>query len=91
MGVCKLDNYQIARRIDIRVVSYQSYYTSLIYFTGSKNFNIDLRNKLLQKNYSLNEYFLTDLNDNTKKILKSEKEIFEILKIDYIKPEDRNI
>lgn len=91
MGVCKLDNYQIARRIDIRVVSYQSYYTSLIYFTGSKNFNIHLRNKLLQKNYSLNEYFLTDLNDNTKKILNSEKEIFDILKIDYIKPEDRNI
>ena len=91
MGVCKLENYQIARRIDIRVVSYQSYYTSLIYFTGSKNFNIHLRNKLLQKNYSLNEYFLTDLNDNTKKILKSEKEIFDILKIDYVKPEDRNI
>jgi DNA polymerase beta len=89
MGVCKLENYNIARRIDIRVVNYNSFYTSLIYFTGSKNFNVIIRNKALEKNLSLNEYSLTDLNDNSIKLLTSEKEIFEILNIPYLSPEER--
>ena len=89
MGVCKLENYNTARRIDIRVVDYNSYFTSLIYFTGSKNFNVLIRNKALEKNLSLNEYALTDLNDNSIKLLKSEKEIFEILNIPYLSPEER--
>jgi DNA polymerase beta len=89
MGVCKIDNNNIARRIDIRVVDYKSFYTSLIYFTGSKNFNVIIRNKALEKNLSLNEYALTDLNDNSIKLLTSEEEIFDILNIPYLPPEER--
>jgi DNA polymerase beta len=89
MGVCKLDNSNIARRIDIRVVDYKSFFTSLIYFTGSKNFNVIIRNKALEKNLSLNEYALTDLNDNSIKLLTSEEEIFHILDIPYLAPEER--
>lgn len=89
MGICKLKNYVIARRIDIRMVNYKSYYTSLLYFTGNKNFNIYIRNKALQKNYSLNEYGLTDLNNNSVIFLKNEKEIFDILKIPYQEPYER--
>jgi len=89
MGICKLENCKISRRIDIRVVDYNSFYTSLIYFTGSKNFNVIIRNKALEKNLSLNEYALTDLNDNSLKLLTSEKEIFEILNIPYLSPEER--
>ena len=88
MGVCKINN--IGRRIDIRVVNYESYFTSILYFTGSKDFNVFIRNKALEKNYSLNEYALTDLNNNNKIILKSEEEIFDILKIPYQKPNERN-
>ena len=91
MGICLLNGYKIFRRIDIRVVSYKSYYTSLLYFTGNKNFNLYIRNKVLNKNYSLNEYCLTDLNDNSIKYLKSEKEIFDLLKIPYLNPEQRNL
>ena len=90
MGICKLENSIIARRIDIRVVNYENYYTSILYFTGSKNFNVYLRNKALENKYSLNEYFLTNLNDNTFIYMKDEKEIFDILKINYIAPIDRN-
>ena len=88
MGVCKISD--IARRIDIRVVDFSSYYTSLLYFTGSKTFNVYLRNKTLENNFSLNEYALTDLNNNTQKLLNSEREIFDILKIPYLTPEERN-
>jgi DNA polymerase beta len=90
MGVCKLDGYNIGRRIDIRVVDYDSYYTSLIYFTGNKNFNIYLRNIALSKNYRLNEYYLKNLMDDTIKKIDSEKEIFDILEIPYFSPEERN-
>jgi DNA polymerase beta len=89
MGVCKLENYNTVRRIDIRVVNYNSYFSSLIYFTGSKNFNVFIRNKALEKNYSLNEYGLTNLNDNSVHFLTSEKEIFDILNIPYQSPEER--
>jgi DNA polymerase beta len=89
MGVCKLQNDKIGRRIDIRVVNYSSYFTSLLYFTGSKNFNVYLRNKALENNYSLNEYALKDMNNNNHIILKTEEEIFEILKIPYLSPIER--
>jgi len=90
MGVCMLPDSNLGRRIDIRFVEYEEYYAALIYFTGSKNFNIDLRNKAIELGYSLNEYGLTD--KKTKKLicLHSEEEIFKLLKIAYVKPLDRD-
>jgi DNA polymerase beta len=91
MGVCKINESLVARRIDIRVVNYQSYFTALIYFTGSKNFNVYLRNKALEHNYSLNEYSLTNTINGTEKMLTSEREIFDLFKIPYLSPIERNI
>ena len=91
MGVCKINESSWARRIDIRVVNYESYFAALIYFTGSKNFNVYLRNKALEHNYSLNEYSLTNTIDGTEKLLTSEKEIFDLFKIPYLTPIERNI
>jgi len=88
MGICKIK--EIARRIDIRVVNYKSYYTSLLYFTGNKEFNIFIRNKAIEKNYSLNEYGLTDIRNNNIIFLNYEKEIFDILDLKYLTPEERN-
>ena len=88
MGVCKIN--KIARRIDIRVVNFKSYFSSIIYFTGSKNFNIYIRNIALEKKYSLNEYGLTDLETNNFILLNDEKEIFKILNIEYLNPNERN-
>jgi DNA polymerase beta len=90
MGVFKLPDNPIARRIDIRLVDYSSYYTSILYFTGNKDFNVYLRQKALDKKYSLNEYTLTDIENNSFVDLKSECEIFDILEIPYVKPEERN-
>ena len=84
MGICKVKPYNIARHIDILFVDYNSYYSSILYFTGSKNFNVYLRQKLLQKNMSLNEYCLKDLENNNIIYLTSEKEIFKIADIKYL-------
>jgi DNA polymerase beta len=90
MGICKVKPYNVARHIDILFVDYNSYYSSILYFTGSKNFNVYLRQKLLQKNMSLNEYCLKDLENNNIIYLTSEKEIFKIADIKYLEPHERN-
>jgi len=90
MGMCKIESSKFSRRIDVRVVDYKSYYTSLLYFTGNKNFNVYLRNIAIEKNYSLNEYGLTDIRDNSITFINSEKEIFDILKVPYKSPEERD-
>lgn len=81
----------IARRIDIRFVPYESYGSSILYFTGSRKFNTDMRTYALKKGFSLNEFGLTNVNDGTIIPCSTEEEIFKILKYPYKKPEERDI
>lgn len=90
MGFCKLKHDLLARRIDILFIDYKSYYSSILYFTGNKYFNLFIRQKLLQKKMSLNEYYLKNLVNNEIIYLKSEKEIFDILEMNYLEPFERN-
>ena len=81
----------IARRIDIRFVPFESYGSSILYFTGSKTFNTNMRKHALKKNYSLNEFGLTKVSDGTIIPCATEEEIFKILEYPYKKPEERDI
>jgi DNA polymerase/3'-5' exonuclease PolX len=92
MGICKIGD-NVARRIDILVAD-SNYYFALLYFTGSYQFNITMRNKALEMGYSLSEYGLKDkktnkLLDDINNTVKNEKDIFKILDMKYIKPENR--
>jgi|TARA_B110000858_G_scaffold161378_1_gene185944 DNA polymerase beta len=87
MGVYMID--KIARRIDIRFIERKSYYTAMLYFTGSKDFNIKMRNIALKKGYSLSEYHLRNVETSEDIFLNSEKELFDILKKKYVKPTER--
>lgn len=91
MGVCRLADSMPARRIDIRAFDIGSYYAGLLYFTGSKNFNVIVRQKAIDLGYSLNEYGLTNTETKKKVELKSEEELFKLLDIPYLKPTDRDI
>jgi DNA polymerase beta len=51
------------RRIDIRFIPYNSYGAAILYFTGSKLFNTQMRTWALGKGFSLNEYGLKKLQD----------------------------
>ena len=86
MGVCLIN--KVNRRIDIRFIDIKNYYTALIYFTGNKNFNINIRRKALEKGMSLNEYGIKSEKNNL--LIKSEEDVFNILGIDYVEPENRN-
>ncbi len=52
-------------RVDLRVQDEQTYGTMLQYFTGSKAYNIQMREYALKKGWSLNEYGLTSLSSSS--------------------------
>jgi DNA polymerase/3'-5' exonuclease PolX len=84
------------RRIDIRFIPYNSYGAAILYFTGSKLFNTQMRTWALGKGYSLNEYGLKklkDVKDNEEVLIpcKTEEEVFRILDYPYKTPEQRDI
>ena len=87
MGIFKWENSK-PRRIDIRVFPTESYYSAILYFTGSKDFNKQMRLNAIAHNYTLNEYGLYD--DKGKKFnVESEKDIFDLLGMEYITPDKR--
>ena len=93
MGFCKLPRKPV-RRIDIRFVFYESFYSALLYFTGSYNLNREMRTIAKQKGYKLNEYGLFKINENktvskNKVKINSEKDIFKKLNMDYLEPNER--
>jgi len=91
MGVARLKEGGLARRIDIRFVNYDQYGSAMLYFTGNKDFNIMMRNKAIDKGYKLNEYGLFDAKTNEQFDCHSEETIFTKLGMDYIVPEHRTV
>lgn len=81
-------NKNIVRRIDIEYITFDQYPTALLYFTGDKYFNLYLRKLAKSKGYKLSEFGLYKGNKKIQNI-KSEKDIFKILEISYVKPEHR--
>lgn len=90
MGIVKLGN--IARRLDMLISYPEEYPFSLLYFTGSKEHNVKMRNKALKMGYTLNEHRMEKIKQDVKDvpIFKTEKDIFDFLEIDYIEPNLRN-
>jgi len=72
---------------DLRMVSEAEFPFALLYFTGSKEHNIRLRDISKKKGWNLNEYGLFD-GDNPI-YLHSEEEIYRALNLSYIPPELR--
>ena len=77
------DNIQV----DMRVVDDESYGASLMYFTGSKEHNIKLRQLAIKKGLKLNEYGL--FRDEKRIAGKREEEMYKTLDLVYIEPELR--
>jgi DNA polymerase/3'-5' exonuclease PolX len=99
MGVCRLSKKHKGRRIDIRFVARDDYAPALLYFTGSKTFNQKMRAEALKKGYTINEYGIYKLEQKNgnfihkkgkKIVVKSEKDIFDLIGMEYLKPEDRD-
>ena len=79
---------------DLRVVSDAEFPFALAYFTGSKEHNITMRQRAIQRGLRLNEYGLFRSKEETRDPAllvecKTEDEIFEKLGLGYIPPELR--
>jgi DNA polymerase (family 10) len=79
---------------DLRVVSDAEFPFALAYFTGSKEHNIVMRQRAIQRGLRLNEYglFKSDVETRDRALLvkcRTEEEIFQKLGLDYVQPEMR--
>jgi DNA polymerase (family 10) len=72
---------------DLRVIKEESFGSALMYFTGSKETNIEMRKIAIKKGMKLNEYGL--FKDDERIAGKTEPEIFKKLGMSYIEPELR--
>jgi DNA polymerase (family 10) len=89
MGLCK--KFKDIRRLDIRLVPMKSFFPAYLYFTGSYEFNERMRGIAKKQKYKLNEYGLYKLDGDTEKLINiySEKDLFDILGMNYLEPKDR--
>ena len=79
------------RQIDILNLPYSSYYAGILYFTGSYDFNTAMRMHAKKLGFRLNQDGLYKINKNKLELIPtaSEKHIFDILHLKYIRPEQR--
>ena len=87
MGFAKYKKNPV-RRIDIRFVSYESYYSALLYFTGSAELNKKMRTIAKKFKLKLSEYGLFK-EDGTKIKINSEEDFFQKLDLPFIEPKYR--
>lgn len=94
MGFCKCGKNPV-RRIDIMYFPYDSYYPALLHLTGSGEFNRKMREVAKVLGYMLNQYGLykVEEDDDKKRYIKikvkSEKDIFDKLNMEYLEPDER--
>ena len=83
-----------ARRLDFLYSPREEYPFALLYFTGSATFNVVMRKKALDMNYTLNEHGFHKMVGKVKgekvtELFTSEKDIFDFLNIEYKEPTER--
>ena len=83
------------RQVDLRVVKPEQFPAALMYFTGSKEHNVVLRQRARERGMSLNEYGLFKLSEkgdtdfDQPVSYTSEKDIYKKLDLHFIPPELR--
>ncbi len=75
-------------QVDLRVLGADAFGAALLYFTGSKDHNIKLRQLAIKKKYKINEYGLFDARGR-RLACATEAQMYQKLGLDYIAPELR--
>jgi DNA polymerase (family 10) len=76
-------------QVDVRLLPSASYGAALQYFTGSKAHNVALRQRALKMGYTLSEWALARLDDDSTIAAATEEEIYAALGMDWMPPELR--
>ena len=76
-------------QVDVRLLPSSSYGAALQYFTGSKAHNVALRQRALKMGYTLSEWALARLDDDSVVAAATEEEIYAALGMDWMPAELR--
>ena len=76
-------------QVDVRLLPSSSYGAALQYFTGSKMHNVSLRQRALKMGYTLSEWSLARLDDESVVAAETEESIYAALGMDWMPPEMR--
>jgi len=76
-------------QVDVRLLPAESYGAALQYFTGSKAHNVALRQRALKMGYTLSEWSLARLDDNSTVAAATEEDTYAALGMEWIPPELR--
>jgi DNA polymerase (family X) len=76
-------------QVDLRIVPPDSFGAALLYFTGSKAHNIRLRQRALDRGWTLNEYALAAKDDGEVVAARTEQEVYAALELPWIPAELR--
>jgi DNA polymerase (family X) len=79
-------------QVDLRVVPEQAWGAAMVYFTGSKEHNVRIREIAVRKKLKLSEYGLFDVDSGDLLAARTEEEVYERLGLPWIPPtlrEDR--
>jgi len=86
-------NLESGVQVDLRCVSTAEFPFTLAYFTGSKEHNVALRARALEKGLTLNEYRLAPKGEDEPapgtEDIRDEKGIYDFLGLDFVDPELR--
>lgn len=87
-----LNNNNYVRQMDVAFIDEKNLPWYLLYFASSKDFSKKIRSIASKLGYKLNEKGLFYKKDGKRVNFypKNEKDIFNFLKVDYVKPEDRS-
>ena len=85
VGGCRLH-----RRLDLKLVPYDAYHFATLHFTGSDVHNTALRKRAIELGMKLSEYSLVTAGGGEPVgAVRSESDIFHLLKMEYVPPEQR--
>jgi DNA polymerase (family 10) len=81
----------VTMNADLRIVTENEFPFALVYFTGSKEHNIRLRQLALEKGWSLNEYGFTPVEPGhaVPRLSKKEGDVYKALDLEWVPPELR--
>jgi len=76
-------------QVDLRIVSHDSFGSTLQYFTGSKQHNINLRKRARRQGLSLSKYGITNLKTGQLEKFATEEAFYKRQGLEFIPPEIR--
>ena len=95
MVIAKLTPKSVARRVDFMYSPIEEYPFAVLYFTGSKYFNVSMRAYALTNGITLNEHGMfkkgtgKDAAVRIDELFQTEQDVFDRLGLKYVEPIDR--